>query len=64
MTYASKCSVEHNCALIGILHDLNSNKDEDREEANRVEWEERMDAAETSGDGFDYDGPLTWALMG
>ena len=61
MTQASACSIRHNCALVSALHDLNSNKDEDREESNRIEWEEIVESAELSGDSLDYDGPLTWA---
>lgn len=62
MNYATQCSIDHNCALIGVLHNLNADKDEDREEANRLEWEDRMFKAEESGDFFDYDGPLSWAI--
>lgn len=62
MTNASSCTIKYECALISMSHDINSMADENREESNRIVWEEIIENAENSGDALDYDGPLSWGI--
>lgn len=55
------CASATICAFAPMLHDLRMNADDDLERETRDTWLDIAEEAEISGDGLDYDGPLTWA---
>ena len=56
------CAQTHSCSLKSIIAEIAHAAPDDRQEQERVFWEELHESAELTGDTIgDYDGPVTWA---
>jgi hypothetical protein len=55
------CITTHLCAFAPIIKERDLNADDDLRAETDQTWLDISQDAEESGDGLDYDGPLTWA---